>query len=120
MRAGVHWKPRACHAIVTTMRALTSYLRRLQRLLRLRGATHEEAEDLVQEAVLRLHVYTRGGGQVMNQEAFLTRTAMNLAVDARRHGRVDLYERQPIEELNLVDLGPTPDEVLAAEQRLLR
>jgi RNA polymerase sigma factor (sigma-70 family) len=102
------------------MRVFTSHLRRLQRLLRLRGATHEEAEDLVQEAVLRLHVYTREGGQVVNQEAFLTRTAMNLAVDARRHGRMDLYERRPVEELNLVDLGPTPDEVLAAEQRLSR
>ncbi len=95
-------------------------LHHLRRLLRRRGASHAEAEDLVQEAVLRLHVYTRDGGEVRDPTAFLARTAMNLAVDAHRRGRQGLYERQPIEELNLVDLAPAPDEVLAAEQRLVR
>jgi RNA polymerase sigma factor (sigma-70 family) len=102
------------------MGAFASQLAWLKRILRLRGATREEAEDLVQEAVLRLHVYTQQGGEVRNHEAFLARTAMNLAVDARRHGRVELYEKQPIEDLDLVDLSPRPDEIFAAEQRLLK
>lgn len=99
---------------------LTNQLRRLQKFLMRRGTTREQAEDLVQEAMLRLHAYTLEGGQVENQEAFLTRTVRNLAVDAHRHARVDRYECAPVEELDLVDFAPTPDEVFAAEQRLTR
>jgi len=106
--------------MVTLMRSLRGQVRHLKKLLQRRGATREDAEDLVQEAVLRLHVYTRAGGEVRNQEAFVTRTALNLAVDVHRHARGDRYEREPVEELNLADIGPTPDEVLAAEQRLLK
>jgi RNA polymerase sigma factor (sigma-70 family) len=102
------------------MDVLVRQLRRLQKLLRRRGSTPEQAEDLVQEAVLRLHAYTHQGGQVQNQEAFLTRTALNLAVDNHRHSRLDAYESEPIENLELPDLDPTPDEVFAAEQRLMK
>lgn len=100
------------------MDVLLKQLRSLQKLLRRRGATPEQAEDLVQEAVLRLHAYTHQGGQVQNQEAFLTRTVLNLAVDQHRHARADHYESQPVEDLDLPDLDPSPDEVFAAEQRL--
>ena len=99
--------------------ALKNQLRHLQKILLRRGATREDAEDLVQEAVLRLHVYSRGGGQVRDQAAFVTRCALNLAVDAHRHGRSALYERSPVEELELTDTGPRPDEVFEAEQRLV-
>jgi RNA polymerase sigma factor (sigma-70 family) len=95
-------------------------LRSLKNLLRRRGATPDQAEDLVQEAVLRLHAYTRQGNQVQNQEAFLTRTALNLAVDQHRHARLDSYESEPVENLDLPDLEPAPDEVFAAEQRLMK
>lgn len=101
------------------MMPFAAYLRRLRTLLRQRGATAEHAEDLVQEAVLRLHVYTRDAGPVVDREAFLMRTVLNLAVDAHRRGRWDRYEAESVEELELADLGPSPDEVLAAEQRLL-
>jgi len=100
--------------------ALDNRLRFLTRRLRRRGASQEDAEDLVQEAMLRLHAYARAGGTVRDQEAFVTRTALNLAVDAHRHSRSDLYERKPLESLTLIDISPSPDEVLAAEQRLLR
>jgi len=102
------------------MRVLKAQLSYLQSLLRRRGATHEQAEDLVQEAVLRLHLYILEGNEVRDEAAFLTRTAMNLATDAHRHGRVDRYVREPVEKLNIADLAPPPDEVFAAEQRLNR
>lgn len=102
------------------MPPLIEYMRSLQKLLRRRGATAERAEELVQEAVLRLHVYTRKGGRVAEPEAFLMRTVLNLAVDAHRRGRSDRYEARSVEELELVDLKPGPDEVFAAEQRLSR
>lgn len=110
-------------AVVSSFQAmdvLLRQLRNLQKLLRRRGATPEHAEDLVQEAVLRLHAYTHQGGQVQNQEAFLTRTALNLAIDDHRHSRSDSYESEPVENLDLPDLEPAPDEVFAAEQRLIK
>lgn len=101
------------------MTPFAAYLRRLKTVLRHRGASPEHAEDLVQEAVLRLHVYTRNTGPVVDREAFLMRTVLNLAVDAHRRGHLDRYEEESVETLRLADLGPSPDEVLAAEQRLL-
>lgn len=100
------------------MQSLKSKLRRIRKLLRLRGTSSEDAEDLVQEAFLRLHMYTRSGGEVRDPESFVTRTAFNLAVDAQRHAHADLYEDKPVEELELIDFNPTPDEVFAANERL--
>lgn len=93
-------------------------LRRLTQLLRKRGRTPEEAEDLVQEAFLRLHAFVREGKEVRESEAFLVRTVLNLSVDAHRREHRDLYVREAVEDLPLVDLAPRPEEVLAAEQRL--
>src|ERR1700733_1167142 len=105
-------------AIVACMWGLTNQLQRIQKLLRRRGASPEDAEDLVQEAVVRLFSYTRKAGEVRNAEAFLTRTALNLAVDLHRSTRRARFEPEPVELMDLLDIGPSPDEVLAAEQRL--
>lgn len=98
----------------------TSYLRRMVRLLRRRGRTSVEAEDLVQEAFVRLHSFLREGGEVREPEAFLVRTVLNLSVDARRRERRHLYAEQTVEDLPLLDLSPPPEEIFAAEQRLVR
>ena len=102
------------------MRAIRSQLGRVKRLLRGRGASREDAEDLVQEAMLRLHVYTKAGGKVHDEENFVIRTALNLAIDVRRHAHGELYEEEPLENLELIDIAPTPDEVFAAQERLLK
>ena len=98
---------------------LKNQLRQLQKFLRRRGSSPQDAEDLVQEAVVRLFAYTRRVGEVRNTEAFLTRTVLNLAVDLHRSSHRDRYEPEPVEVLDLLDIAPAPDEVLAAEQRLL-
>ena len=92
-------------------------VRRLQTILRRRGQTHEDAEDLIQEAFLRLHVYCQSQ-EVREHEAFLTRTTLNLSVDRHRKAHSDLYSGEAIENLLLVDLRPTPDEELATQERL--
>lgn len=102
------------------MDSLAAYLRSLQKLLRRRGETSDRAEDLVQEAYLRMQVYCKEGHEVRRPEAFLLRTVLNLAVDVRRREHRDRYETDTVEELHLPDLAPTPDEVFAAEQRLIR
>lgn len=94
---------------------------RLLTLLRRQGRSQEDAEDLIQEAFLRLMEYCRTQ-EVRNEAGFLRRTVLNLSID--RH-RVDSHHpcaAQPIEELAeilpLVDSAPAPEEVLATQQRL--
>jgi len=102
------------------MHSFKNQIRRIKQLLRLRGAMREDAEDLVQEAMLRLHVYTRAGGEVRDPMGFLIRTARNLAIDARRRAHGDLYVDTPVEDLELIDIGPRPEETLVAQERLIR
>ena len=94
------------------------HFRRLESLLKRRGRTREEAEDLIQEAFLRVKIYCDRGGKVKAPEAFLVRTVLNLARDARALEHRELYVAEPVETLVIPDCGPTPDEVLAAEDRL--
>jgi RNA polymerase sigma-70 factor (ECF subfamily) len=96
----------------------TAHLRRLQSVLRRRGHSREDAEDLIHDAFLRVQAYCDEGGEVREQEAFLVRSVLNLARDARQRAHLDLYERQPVEEFTILDTAPRPDEVLDAEQRL--
>jgi len=91
---------------------------RLEKLLRRRGRTREEAEDLIQEAFLRVKIYCDQGGELKEPEAFLVRTVLNLARDVRKHEHRELYVNERVEALVIPDCSPTPDEVLAAEDRL--
>jgi RNA polymerase sigma-70 factor (ECF subfamily) len=98
-------------------------VRRLKEVLRNRGQSREDAEDLVQEAFLRLHTFLADGHEVRQPEGFLVRTALNLAVDARRRNvreRRDQFVPETVEDLQLVDLSPSPEEIFAAEKRLLQ
>ena len=94
---------------------------RLMKLCRRRGRSHEDAEDLIQEALLRLEEYCRHG-EVKNKEAFLVRTVSNLAINQHLRGRILTYAHEPIEELEktlpIIDPTPGPDRILAAKQRL--
>jgi RNA polymerase sigma-70 factor (ECF subfamily) len=98
-----------------------AYFARLLKLCRRQGRSRQDAEDLLQEAFLRLHEYRRGSA-VRNEEAFLARTVANLAIDQYRRDRIVSYATQSLEELEgsapLIDAGPTPERALAAQQRL--
>ncbi len=58
-----------------------------RRLLRSRGRSIDDTEDLIQEAFLRLQVYCRDK-DVAQTEAFLVRTALNLSIDQHRRETV--------------------------------
>ena len=94
---------------------------RLLRVCRRWGRSAQDAEDLIQEALLRLEEYRRTA-KVRNTEAFLARTVRNLAIDQHRRRRVLAYAHEPVEELALrfplVDPSPTPDRILDGEQHL--
>jgi RNA polymerase sigma-70 factor (ECF subfamily) len=103
------------------MNRLPLYFRRLQKLLLRRGRSREEAEDLIQEAFLRMQEYCGKGGEVQKPEHFLVRTVLRLAINARRDAHRDLYVDQNVEELTFaIDANPMPDEVLAADECLER
>jgi RNA polymerase sigma-70 factor (ECF subfamily) len=92
--------------------------RRVRNYLRRRGNTREDAEDLVQEAFLRLELYCREGHKVLQPEAFLMRTAINLSVSRYRHDQRSPVRSQtvPLQLIGLADASP--DEVFQAEERL--
>lgn len=69
---------------------------------------------------MRLQTYLNEGHEVHRLEAFLVRTALNLAVDVSRRTPRDRFEAQSIEDLALVDLSPTPEELFSAERRLVQ
>ena len=97
-----------------------AHFERLLKFLRRKGRSREDAEDLIQEAMLRLHVYGQAVA-VTNEEAFLRRAVQNLSIDQHRR------ERQrtgvAIEELRsrnaLIGMQSTPEQILEAEQRLV-
>jgi RNA polymerase sigma-70 factor (ECF subfamily) len=97
---------------------LMVHFRRLEHLLRRRGRTREDAEDLIQEAFLRVKIYCDEGGEVREPEAFLVRTVLNLSRDVRAREHRDLYVAQSVEDLALADPDPGPDELVAGAQRL--
>ena len=98
-----------------------THFKRLLKFLRRKRRSHEDAEDLIQEAMLRLHLYGQAV-PVVNEEAFLRHTVNNLAIDQHRRDRLDLRREVPIEELNahspLIAPESTPEETLEAQQRL--
>jgi RNA polymerase sigma-70 factor (ECF subfamily) len=101
------------------MDSLKAQIEKLRGRLRRKGQRPENAEDLVQEAFLRLQIYRNEGHEVRDLEGFVMRTAMNLAVDLKRHAHSELYDPTPVEDLlSLVDTQPGPDEVFAAAERL--
>lgn len=101
--------------------AFLAHVRHLERILRGRGRTREETEDLIQETFIRVKKYLDEGGEIREPQAFLVTTALNLSRDAREREHRNLYSQRTLEDLvQLPDVRPMPDEVLAAQQRLAR
>ena len=91
---------------------------RIRAALMRRGRSTEDADDLVQEAWVRLACYERD--QVVDEpEAFLMRTALNLSIDAHRM-RVSHGEEVLLEDVVLLDLAPGTEAVVLARERMAR
>jgi RNA polymerase sigma factor (sigma-70 family) len=94
---------------------------RLMSVCRSRGRSQEDAEDLIQDALLRLEEYCRNA-EVRNKEEFLAKTLSNLLIDQQRRARIVAYASESVEELAqrlpFLDPTPGPERIVAAEQRL--
>jgi RNA polymerase sigma-70 factor (ECF subfamily) len=71
-----------------------------------------DAEDLVQEAFLRLHRQQREETEIASEKAFLTTVVTRLAIDHLRSARVrrEEYIGEWLPEPLLVDPGPAPSD----------
>jgi len=92
---------------------------RVRGALRRRGQTEHEAEDLVQEAWLRMVRYEDERQPVEQPEAFLMRTAVNLSIDAHRMN-VGRGEHLVLEEVLLIDTTPSTEAMVLARERMAR
>ncbi|MCU7373130.1 RNA polymerase sigma factor [Paucibacter sp. O1-1] len=84
-----------------------------------RGRSSDEADDLVQEAWVRLACYEREREAVADPEPFMMRIALNLSIDAHRmqahHGEEVLAE-----EVVLADTAPSVEAVVLGRERMDR
>lgn len=94
-------------------------LARVRGALQRRGRTAHEADDLVQEAWLRLVRYEDEKQPVEQPEAFLMRTALNLSIDTHRTS-AGRGEHVLLENVVLIDTAPSMEAVLLAKERMAR
>ena len=90
---------------------------RVRGALMRRGRSQQDADDLVQEAWIRLACYETAS--IEKPEAFLMRAALNLSIDAHR-SQTHRGEQVLLEEVVLVDLAPSQEAILLARERLAR
>ncbi len=93
-------------------------LARVRRALTRRGRSAPDADDLVQEAWVRLACYEQDQ-PVQQPEAFLMRTALNLSIDAHRM-KVGRGEHVVLEDVVLIDTTPSTEAVVLARERMAR
>jgi RNA polymerase sigma factor (sigma-70 family) len=103
------------------MRSRPAHFERLLKLLRRKGRSREDAEDLIQEAMLRLHVYGQAS-PVVDEAAFLRQAVRNLSIDQYRRGHAESRRSVSIDEVDapspLITRLATPEETLENQQRL--
>lgn len=109
--------PPSCH--ISPMQGIAAHFGRLLKLLRRRGHSREDAEDLIQDAFLSLHSYCQKA-EVRSTEGFLVRAVLNRSISLNRDQHRDRYVDEPLDVLPLTDQGPAPEEVISADQRLER
>ena len=90
---------------------------RIRSALKRRGAT-QDADDYIQEAWVRLARYERDQ-VVLEPEAFLMKTAINLSIDAHR-ARVVHGEQVVLDEVILVDDSPPVESIVLNRERMVR
>lgn len=95
-----------------------SIFARVRATLIRRGRTVHDAEDLVQEAWIRVAGHA-GREAVANPEAFLMRTALNLSIDTHRARRVQ-GDEVALDDVVLADMAPSVEAWLLGRERVAR
>lgn len=100
---------------------LAAQYKRLLKLCRERGCSLEDAEEVVQEAHLRLFQFQRRA-TVRDKDSLLRRIVINLCINYWRRGSSALFKLRAVDKRDrrklLADPAPGPERTLAAEQHL--
>lgn len=103
------------------MNRLPALRARLVKACQRRGRTLEDAEDLVQQAYLRLLEY-RQTSPIHDERTFLARIVNNLNINLYRREQILTFAAEPVEELDeqalFVDRVADPERVVTARQQL--
>lgn len=98
------------------MPGLAEMLAKAKRAVMRRGVAEQDADELVQEAFLKIERYERDGN-ARSREALLVTTAVNLSIDQRRRA-----SRAPFSEVEdihrIADATPDPAEIVEQQERL--
>ena len=98
------------------MRDLANMLAKAKRAVVRRGVAEQDADELVQEAYLKIERYERAQ-TARSREALLVTAAVNLSIDRRRR-----EARAPFAEIgdlhNIADAGPDPAQIIEQQRRL--
>ena len=102
----------------TMVRDLRSAFLNVKAALMRRGRSAHDADDLLQEAWVRLACYEREQ-PVTKPEAFLMRAALNLSIDVHRQRRSQ-GEQVTLDDVVLIDGTPSAEAVLLGKERVQR
>ncbi|MGN6376127.1 MAG: RNA polymerase sigma factor [Sphingomonas sp.] len=103
---------------VHAMPNLSEMLSKARRAVLRRGVSEADADELVQEAFLRVEQYERAH-RARSREALLVRTAVNLSIDhARRRARAPFVEQDNVHRI--ADRAQPDPAQVAEEQARLR
>lgn len=94
-------------------------LRKVRAVVLRSGVAPQDADDLVQEAFVRLEAYARKQ-EVRSREAFLVTAAVNLGRDQARHRARVPVDNEGFDILSLADAAPQPEEQVLTQERLRR
>jgi RNA polymerase sigma factor (sigma-70 family) len=97
------------------MNHLSEMLRHVRATLRRRGVADQDADDLVQEAFLKVERYEKKHA-VRSQEAMMVKVAVNLSIDEGRRERRSPFSTGNV--FSIADAAPDPEQVLQSQARL--
>ena len=97
--------------------SISKLTEKLRRFVISRGAHFDDADDVVQEAFVRMEAYMQEH-QVRSREAFLVNTAANITKDAARHRRRSPFASGNFNVELVADASPAPDEMHGIRERL--
>jgi RNA polymerase sigma-70 factor (ECF subfamily) len=98
------------------MASVTQMLAKARSVILRRGVSEEDADELVQEAFLKVEQYERAHA-ARSKEAMLVTTAVNLSIDrARRRARAPFVELDNVHAI--ADRMPDPAEIAEQQARL--
>lgn len=101
------------------MPGLQDILDKARRVVLRKGVEAQDADDVVQEAYLRVRAYEQGQA-VRSREALLITAAVNLSFDQNRRRKHAPFVAPTGDHLSAVDEAPLPDQAYQSRRRLER